>query len=82
MRKHNALQKKRDDIDSKKILRTSFQWLYAVILLLFGFVILFTVVFKAPVFLTFLSIHDTGAVYETEAYQRSGFYTSEEGNRK
>ena len=50
MRKHNALQKKRDDIDSKKILRTSFQWLYAVILLLFGFVILFTVVFKVSFF--------------------------------
>ena len=50
MRKHNALQKKRDDIDSKKILRTSFQWLYAVILLLFGFAILFTVVFKISSF--------------------------------
>lgn len=50
MRKHNALQKKRDDIDSKKILRTSSQWLYAVILLLFGFVIMFTVVFKVSSF--------------------------------
>ena len=50
MRKHDALQKKKDTADSKKILRTSFQWLYAVIWFLFGFVFLFTVIFKISAF--------------------------------
>lgn len=50
MRKHNALQKKRDSQDDKIFLRTSFQWLYAVILLLYGFVFLFTIVFRISSF--------------------------------
>ena len=43
-------QKKNDSADSRKILRTSFQWLYAVILIFFGAVFLFTVVFRVSSF--------------------------------
>ncbi len=45
-----AWQKKCDAADSRKILRTSFQWLYAVILTLFGAVFLFTAVFRVSSF--------------------------------
>lgn len=50
MRKHDALQKKRDSHDDKVLLRVSFQWLYAVILLLYGFVFMFTIVFRVSSF--------------------------------
>ena len=50
MRKHNSLQKKRDSRDERLLLRTSFQWLYAVILLLYGFVFMFTVIFRVSSF--------------------------------
>ena len=50
MRKHDTLQKKRDSHDDKVLLRTSFQWLYAVILLLYGFVFMFTVIFRVSSF--------------------------------
>ena len=50
MRKHDALRKKKDAQDDKILLHTSFEWLYTVILLLYGFVFLFTVVFRVSAF--------------------------------
>ena len=45
-KKNRALQKKSDRADSLKLLRTSFQWLYAVIFIIFAAVLMFTEVFR------------------------------------